>query len=107
MYSFQIDGENFKANWKYSFTQETRKIIVRDFTYSREIEKTKRYYSGTRCNIYDSKGNLISEGYSLCNKKDTFHKQTGRKLSFHRALENMGLTKDQREGAIKNFLWTL
>ena len=104
MYFFEIDGEKFKANWKYSFKQETRKVLFRDFTCTKERETTKRYYIGTRCHIYDLKGILVSEGYSLLNPRDDFHKKTGRKLSFHRALENMQLGKPQRAEAIFRFL---
>lgn len=96
MYKFTVNGETFKANWKYTWEQEVVKKVVRTFSDTHITEKTIKKFQNTRCNIYDDKGGFVSDGYSILNRKDLFDKKIGRKLSFHRALENAGFTKDER-----------
>lgn len=57
----------------------------------------------TTCSIFTRDGRFVSSGEAECSKKDMFSKDTGRKVSLKRALEDVPFTKEQRAAVWEDY----
>lgn len=98
MFKFVVDNEEYTARFKYSWELERVIKTYREFNAPdvTVLERNKKIYVGTRCQLFDKDCKMVAEGYSLCSHKDQFNKKTGKKLALRRALENAQFTREQR-----------
>ena len=73
--------KNYQIKWNYDLglTRNNKPTII------------------TYCVIYDLNGEAINNSGAKCSDGDNFNKDTGRKLSLLRAMQNAGIPKKERK----------
>lgn len=86
---FEKDGVVYKIKFKYKQFDKPSRLT----TFNGSEFPTKGF---VECYIYHNETILASAGFAFCSVKDSFRKETGRKLSLLRAMKAMGLDKGER-----------
>lgn len=97
MLKINIDGEEYKINWQYSWKYKGY-IANNGLAYNRKV------FSSTQCKIYDTQTrDIIGWGETKCNKLDRFDPDIGRRISLTRALTMAGMSHQQRKEAMRQY----
>lgn len=64
-------------------------------------------YNNRNTTCFVNVGNKVSTGIAQCSIKDNFSRKIGRKIALKRALDDSGMSKDERKEVWTDYLNTL